>query len=175
MNAQRFQQGGEFVVGFHEDTVDGKNDAVSITDEIGGMRIEDGDLIEVAIERQRAAMARAESREPGKVPGGEEGQHLIASGGVADESGLRGDDDQPCGLAADTDEAHVVGEEAIGEQQPVQILGRQRMSERGLAVGGDDCEAVMPGVGGFVINVVTATDAMFLTAVSEFSQRGRGV
>lgn len=50
IEAQRLQQGGEFVVGFHQDTVDGEDDAVSIMDEIGRMGIEDGDLIEIAIE-----------------------------------------------------------------------------------------------------------------------------
>lgn len=115
-------------------------------------------------------MARTESREEGKVMGSEEGQHLFVSGGVADECGLRSDDDQACGLAAYADKAHIVGEDAIGEQQPVQILARQRMCQRGLTIGGDDGEAITPCVGGFVINVVTTTNAMFLTAFGEIRE-----
>ena len=165
----RLQSPLERFLGAHEDEVDGQHHAGGVFHEVGHVRIEDGDPVEVAVEGQRAGVAEMETVERPESEALHEGGDLGERWRSSDNHGLRCHDGEAGRLFRHPFQPEVIAEQLVLEQQTLKVFQRQCDGEFWQAAcfgQSDDDEPCLAGMSGLedARPVRAEPNPMFLTA-----------
>ena len=118
------------------------------------MRVDDGDFVEVAIKGERAGIAQMQIRQTLEPKSAHELSDFLRRDRPSRHVGLGRDDNQAARFAGDAFQADFIAENAILQEQAVQILERSCGDEFWFALReGEDGETKASRVSGFEIKL----------------------
>jgi len=152
------------VVRVEQDEVYGQNDAAGVLEHVGGMSVECGELIEVALETERTGVTDGEPVEQREPARGHELNDVLRRSSFTQHRRLGGENDQFPALPRYALKADVITEKLIGEAQPHQVFAGQCRCQSWIRGAGNDGKSVTSGVGGFLEKWTEVHYSVFLTA-----------